>query len=159
MDIFGGDSSFCLVVASSMIIGSFDYGWGLPTLILVPLLALKYMEVCLFLFPFCFGGVLKTTSIATASLANISGDFSSCYSFSLLPVEIPMSTVSVFGGTILGYFFPFYLCVSTLVVTYFIWAFLAFFFPTFSPFSPSLFLLFSPFLSYAQQFCQIHLLS
>ena len=42
IDILEGDSSFFLVVVSSMTIGSFDGGWGLPTLILVLLLALKY---------------------------------------------------------------------------------------------------------------------
>ena len=71
------------------------------------LLALKYMEVCLFLFPFCFGGVLKAESTAAASLANISGDFSSHSSSSLLPVEAPVSTVSSCVAAISGCVFPF----------------------------------------------------
>ena len=109
-------------MVSSMIIGSFDCGWGLPTLIHVLLFALKYMEVCLFHFPFCFGGVLKAASVAAASLANISGDFSSCCSVSMLPVEIPVSTISIcFGGCVLSFYF----CVSTLAVTSFRWNFLA----------------------------------
>lgn len=110
-----------------MIIGSFDCGWGLPTLIRVLILALKYMDVCLFLFPFCFGGVLKAVSIAVASLTHISGDLSPFYSFPLLPVEILVSTVSLYGAAILGCFFPFCFYVSALAVTTFIWAFLAFF--------------------------------
>ncbi len=75
MDIFVGDSSFGLVVVSSMAIGSFDCGWGLLALIYVLLLALKYMEGSLFHFPFCFGDVLKVASTIAASLAKISGDF------------------------------------------------------------------------------------
>ena len=109
-----------------MTIGSLDCGWGLPTLIRVLLLALKYMEVCLFLFPFCFGGVLKEASIVAASLANISGDFSFCCYFSMLLVDVPMSTVFVYIVAISGCVFPFCFCVSILAVTAFIWGFSAF---------------------------------
>ena len=96
MVIFEGDSSFCLAVVSLMIIGSFDCGWDLPTFIRVLLLALKYMDVS-FHLPFCFGYVLRAVSIVSASLANISGDFSSCCSFSPLPVEIPVPVSTCFA--------------------------------------------------------------
>lgn len=93
MDLFEGDSSFCLAVVSPIVIGSFDYGWGLPAFIRMLLLALKYMEGSLFRFPFYCGDVLKVASTTAASLAKILGDFSFCCSVSILPVESPVSTV------------------------------------------------------------------
>ena len=93
MDALEGDLSFCVVGLYTIVIGSFDGGWGLLVLILTLLLALKYMEGSPFRFPFCFGDVLRVASTATASLAKISGDFSFCCPFSRLPVESPMLTV------------------------------------------------------------------
>ena len=82
-----------------MIIGSFDCGWGLPTLICVLLVALKYMEVCIFLFLFGFRGVLMVESMDAPSLAKILGDFLSCCYVFMLPVEtvfmLLVETVSV----------------------------------------------------------------
>ena len=139
IDIFVGDSSFGLVVVSSMTIGSFDCGWGLPVFIRMLLLALKYMEGSLFCFPFCFGDVLRAASIAAASLAKISGDFSFCCSVSILLVESTMSTVFRFAvetifmlpiETVLtvsvclvGCVFHFNFCVVALVVPSFVWTF------------------------------------
>jgi len=48
-----GDSFPWAEGESSIIIGTLEEGWGFPVLILVLFLALKYIEVCLFLF--CFG--------------------------------------------------------------------------------------------------------
>jgi len=121
MEIFEEDPSFGLGVVSSMIIGSFDCGWGLPTLIRVPLLALKHMDVCLFHFPFCFGGVFKAASTVAASLANISGDFHSCYSISMLPIEASVSTVSTYTVTISASVFAFCFGVTTVVMPAFTW--------------------------------------
>ena len=93
MDAFEGDLSFCLIGVSTIIIGSFDYGWSLPAFILVLLLALKYMEGSLFHFPFCFGDVLKAANTVTASLAKIAGDFSFFFSAFILLVESPVLTI------------------------------------------------------------------
>jgi len=83
------------------------------------------MEV-IFLFPFCFVGVLSTASTTVASLANVSGDFSSYCSFSLLPIEISMSTVSVYIVDISGCVFPLSFWVPALAMAVFFWALLAF---------------------------------
>jgi len=76
-----------------MTILSFDCGWGLPTLICVLLLALKFMEGSLFHFPFCSGDVLRVASTTPTSLARSLGDFSLCYPISRLPVESLVLTV------------------------------------------------------------------
>ena len=93
MDALEGDLSFGVVGVSTMVIGSFDGGWGLLVLILTLLLALKYRGVSLFHFSFGLGEVLRVASIATASLARITTDFSFCCPFSRLPVEIHVLTV------------------------------------------------------------------
>jgi len=49
-----GDSFPWAVDESSITIGTLEEGWGFPVLILVLFLALKYIEVCLFLFSFGF---------------------------------------------------------------------------------------------------------
>lgn len=93
MDAFEGDFSFCVVGVSTIVIGSFDYGWGLPVFIRMLLLALKYMEGSLFHFPFCSGDVLRVARTAATSLARISGDFSFCCPVFRLPVESPVLTI------------------------------------------------------------------
>ena len=112
---------------STIVIGSFDCGWGLPVFIRMLLLALKYMEGSLFQFPFCFGDLLKAASIAAASLAKISGDFSLCYSVSRLPVEVvfwlPVETVFTVSVCLARGVFPFNFCVVALVVPSFVWNF------------------------------------
>lgn len=110
-----------------MIIGSFDCGWGLPTLIRVLLLALKYMEVFLFHFPFCFGGVFKVASTTITSLANISSDSPLCCYVSMLPVEVFVSTISACSAAILGSFFTFCFGVTVVAVLAFTWDVSAFF--------------------------------
>lgn len=96
-----------------MIVGSFDGGAGLPTLILFLLLAMKYIDACLFLFPFCLIGVLNVASINAASLASVSGDISSHY-FSSLPSTIfPESLISAFVSAITGGVFSFSYLAST----------------------------------------------
>jgi len=84
---------FCVVGVSTIVIGSFERGLGLPISILTPLLALKYRGGSLFRFSFCLGDLLRVASIAAASLAKISGDFSFCYPFPRLPVESPVVAV------------------------------------------------------------------
>ena len=139
MDAFEGDLSFCLVGVSTIVIGSFDCGWGLPIFICMLFLALKYMEGSLFHFPFFFGDVLRAASIATASLAKISGDFSFYYSVSMLPIESPVSTVfmlpietffmlpveivSTISVYLAGCVIPFSFYVVALVVPSFMWTF------------------------------------
>ena len=113
-----------------MIIGSFGCSQVLSTLIHVLLLALKYMEVCLFLFAFYFGGSFKAASTTAASLANISGDCTICFSFSMLPVEVSVSTISVCIAEISGFVFPFCFGVPTLAVNS---LHLGFFFLLYSP--------------------------
>jgi len=76
-----------------MVIGSLDGGWGLPVLILMLLLALKYSEGSLFLFPFYLGDVLRVARKATTSLAKMSGDFSFFCPFPRLPVESLVVTI------------------------------------------------------------------
>ena len=93
MDAFEGDFSFCVAGVSTIIIGSFDCGWGLLVFIRMLLLALKFMEGSLFRCPFCFGDMLRVASTAAASLAKISGDISFCCSVSMLPVESLVLTV------------------------------------------------------------------
>jgi len=93
MDALEGDISFGVACVSTIVMGSFDGGWGLPVFILMLLLALKYMEGSLFRFPFCFGDVLRVASMTAASLAKISGDFSLCCPSSRLPVESPVLTI------------------------------------------------------------------
>ena len=122
-----------------MTIGSFDGGWGLPTFILVLLLALKYIEVCLFCFPFCFAGVLNAASTVVASLANVSGDVSFCYSFPSSLAAFSMSTVFACVSAISGGVFSFSCWVPTLPMAVFFWAFLAFFFSAFVLFLFSVF--------------------
>ena len=65
----------------SIIIGTFEEGWGFPVLILVLFLALKYIEVCLILF--CFGliGVLRVARVVVSSFSRVSQD-TSCSVFS-----------------------------------------------------------------------------
>jgi len=95
IDILERDPSFFSVGASSIIIGYFDGGWGLSTFILVLLLALKYMDSSLFLFPFCFVKVLNAASTTTASFAKVLGEFSPCYSSpSSFAVFVSVSTIS-----------------------------------------------------------------
>lgn len=77
-----GDSFPWAEGESSIIIGTFEEGWGFPILILVPFLALKYIEACLFLFCFGLMGVLRAMGAASASLSRILGDTSSCSVFS-----------------------------------------------------------------------------
>ena len=93
MDALEGDLSFCVAGVSTIVIGSFEGGWGLPVFIITLLLALKYMEGSLFHFPLYFGDVFRVASTAAASLAKISGDFSFYFLFSRLPVESPVLTV------------------------------------------------------------------
>jgi len=93
MDALEGDLSFCVAGVSTIVIGSFDGGWGLPVFILMLLLALKYMEGSLFHFPFFFGDVLRVANTAAASLAKISGNFSFCCPVSKLCVESLVLTV------------------------------------------------------------------
>lgn len=81
MDGLEGDLSFCVAGVSTIVIGSFDGGWGLLVFILTLLLALKYMESSLFRFPFFFGDVFRVASTTAASMAKISGDFSFCCLF------------------------------------------------------------------------------
>jgi len=121
MDISEGDPSIGLGVVSSMIIGSFDCSWGLPTLIRVLLLALKYMEVYLFQFPFCFGGIFKAESTVATSLANISSDFPLCCSISMLPVEVSVSTVYAYIAAISGSISTFCFGVTVVAVPTFGW--------------------------------------
>jgi len=90
MDALEGDLSLGVVGVSTIVIGSFDGGWGLPVLILTLLLALKYRGVSLFHFSFGLGEVPRVASTAAASLARISADFSFCCPFSGLPVESPV---------------------------------------------------------------------
>jgi len=87
MDALEGDVSLGVVGVSTIVIGSFDGGWGLLVLILTLLLALKYKGVSLFHFSLGLGEVLRVASTATASLARISAEFSSCCLFSRLSVE------------------------------------------------------------------------
>jgi len=95
MDALEGDLSLGVVGVSTIVIGSFDGGWGLPVLILTLLLALKYKGVSLFRFSFGLGEVLRVASIASASLARISADFSFCCPSFGIPVESPV--VIAFG--------------------------------------------------------------
>jgi len=76
MDALEGDLSLGVVGVSTIVIGSFDGGWGLPVLILTLLLALKYKGVSLFCFSFGLGEVLRVANTTAASLARISVDFS-----------------------------------------------------------------------------------
>lgn len=77
MGVLDGDSSFLAVGESSMMMGSFEGGWGFPIFILVLFRALKYMNGFLFLFPLGLAGVLSAARTAAASLASVSGDTSS----------------------------------------------------------------------------------
>ena len=79
------------------------------------------MEVCLFRFPFCFGGVFKAVSIAAASLANISGDFPLCCSISMLPVEASLSTISTCIVAISGSIFSFCFGLTIVAMLAFTW--------------------------------------
>lgn len=90
MDALEGDVSLRAVGVSTIVIGSFDGGWGLLVLILTLLLALKYKGVSLFCFSFGLGEVLRAASTTTTSLARISADISSCCLFSRIPVESPV---------------------------------------------------------------------
>ena len=81
MDAMEGDVSLGAVGVSTIVIGSFDGGWGLPVLILTLLLSLKYKGVSLFHFFFGLGEVLRVASIAIAALERISTEFSSCCLF------------------------------------------------------------------------------
>lgn len=108
MEISEGDSSFFIVGASSMIMGSFDGGWGLPTSIMVLLQALKYIDVYLFLFPFWVAGVFNVARTVSASLASVSGGTSPCCSSSSSFVVFPMSVVSIFVSAVSGGVFSFY---------------------------------------------------
>jgi len=65
------------------------------------------MDVCPLLFPFCFARVLNAASTATASLANVSGDASFCYSFPSSSTIFPMSVVSACVSAIYGGVFSF----------------------------------------------------
>ena len=85
MDILEGGSSFCLAFVSLMTIFSFSCGLGLPTLIRVLLLALKYMECSFFHFSFYLVDVLRVASTGAASLAKISAIFSLCCPLPKLP--------------------------------------------------------------------------
>lgn len=140
MDAIEEDLSFCLIGVSTIVIGSFDCGWGLPVFICMLLLALKYIEGSLFRFPFFSGVMLKATSTTTTSLVRISGDFSFFYSVFMLPIEavfglpveavfrlpievgsrLPVETVSAY---LVDCVFPFNSCLVTSVVTSFVWAF------------------------------------
>jgi len=73
----------------------------------VLLLALKYIDVFLFLFPFCFVGVLNAASTVAASLANVSGDVSSCYSSPLSPAIFPVFAIFAFVSAASGGVFSF----------------------------------------------------
>ena len=90
MDALEGDVSLGVVGVSTIVIGSFDGGWGLPALILTLLLALKYKGASLFHFSLGLGEVLRVASTATASRARISAVFSFYVLFSGLPVESPI---------------------------------------------------------------------
>jgi len=59
-------------------------------LILVLFQALKYIDGCLFLFPLGLARVLSTTRIATASLASVSKDTSSCCVSSSSSIVFPI---------------------------------------------------------------------
>lgn len=107
IEILEGDSSLVTVGASSMIMGSFDGGCGLHTLILVLLRPLKYIDVCLFLFPFCLAGVLNAARKVATSVASVSGDTSSCCSFPSSSVVFPVSVVSIFVSVVSGGVFSF----------------------------------------------------
>ena len=93
MDALEGDLSFCVAGVSTIMIGSFDGGWGMPVFIQMLLLALKYMEGSPFRCPFSFGDVLRVAITAAASLAKISGDFSLCCPFSRLLAESSVLTI------------------------------------------------------------------
>lgn len=107
IEILEGDSSLVTVDASLMIMGYFDGGCGLPTLILVLLRALKYIDACLFLFPFSLGGVINAVRTTIASLANVLRDTSSCCSFSSSSAVFPVFDVSVFVYAVSGGVFSF----------------------------------------------------
>jgi len=100
IEILEGDSSFVTVGASSMIMGSFEGGWGFPTLILVLLRDFKYINVYLFLFPFCLARVLSAARTTAASLASVSGDTSCCCFSSSSSAVLPVSVVPNFVYTI-----------------------------------------------------------
>jgi len=80
-------------------------------------------------FSLSFGliGVIRAVRPVAASLANILWDFSSCYSFSSLPVEISMPIISSCVTDISGCVYSFSYWVPALAVVAFFWAFLAFF--------------------------------
>ena len=149
---------FCFDGVSTIVIGPLDcFSFGMPVLILVLLLALKYMEGSLFRFSFCFGDVLRVASIVAASLAGTSGDSSFPCPFSRLPVESLVLTIfwlpveAVFGiplevafwlpvepvCTVLACFargaFSFSLAMAALGVPSLAWMFVSFFHPQFWP--------------------------
>lgn len=95
MGVLEGDSSPLVVGESSIIIGTIEDGCGFTVFILVFFRALKYIDVCLFLF--CFGliGVLRVMRAANASLYRVSGD---TYVFSA-----PFSSPSVFFSVSAGF--------------------------------------------------------
>ena len=107
--VLEGDSFPLVEGESSIIIGTFEEGWGFHDLILVLFLALKYIEVCLFLF--CFGliGVLRAVMSVFTSLSRVSRD-TSIFSTSLSVYVFSVSSCSLssaFSSTILvSSFFP-----------------------------------------------------
>lgn len=92
------------------------------------LLALKYIDVCLFLYPFCFSGVLNAVSTTATSVANASGDVSFCYSFPSSSAVFPVSAIFACVFAISGGVFSFSCWVPASLVAVFFWAFLGFFF-------------------------------
>ena len=120
MGVLDGDSSFVAVGTSSMMMGSFEGGWGFPIFNLVLFWALKYIDGCLFLFPLGLGGVLSVARIVVASLSSVLGDTSSFFASSSSFAVFPVSTVF--------YFVCSSAClVSTFLVATFFWTLLGFF--------------------------------
>lgn len=89
-----------------MMMGSFECGRGLPTLILVLLRVLKYIDGCIFLFHFFLDGVLSAARTDVASLTSVSGDTSSCHFSSLSSIVLSVSIVSDFFLLSLAFFSP-----------------------------------------------------
>lgn len=86
------------------------------------------MATSLFLFPFCFAGVLNAASIAAASFANVLGDVSSYCGSPSSPVVFSMPAIFACVSDISSNGIYFSYQVSALLVVVLFWPFLGFFF-------------------------------
>ena len=126
MGVLDGDSSFVAVWTSSMMMGSFEGGWGFPIFILVFFQALKYIDGYLFLFPLGLAGVLSVARTVVASLTSVLGDTSSCCASSSSSAIFLVSTG--FVSVVSIFFFYSTFLVSAFPMATFFYTVLGFFF-------------------------------